>query len=366
MKKEQIKKLYNRVKAWSEKYERVLLPGTMAFGVAVDFLTFKSIQISTAFLILGAHIIFAGIVIAYWNAYDAGLLNKEHRLWGFLRLAAPYAIQFSFGALASASFIFYFFSGSIYVSWPFILIIVILMVGNEVFRKYYLRAGVQVAVYYFLLFSISAIVIPYILQKISPGIFLLSGTLSLLFIFGYIALLSFFIKKISFSFRRFWKQIAAIFLLMNLFYFMNFIPPIPLSLREAVVGQGLERRSGEYHIWAEEESLWEKILPGRTVHRKAGSPVVVYTAIFAPGKMETKIIHNWQHKENGKWVSKSKLSFTAIGGREDGFRGYSLKTSVPAGEWRVDVETTRGQVLGRVRFNVVEVSEMPELVEIIK
>jgi hypothetical protein len=338
----------------------------LLFGVATDLFTFRSIQISYTFLILSFHVIFSGAMIAFLNLYDAGAIRKGNRVLDFARLAAPLAIQFSFGGLASASFIFYFFSGSFFVSWPFILLIAILMVANEVFREYYLRASVQIAVYYFLLFSIFAVVLPYLLQELAPWVFIASGIASLIFIFGYIALLSRVIKKTGFGIRHFVKQIAGIFVVINIFYFLNIIPPIPLSLRDSVVGHGIERTGGNYTILIEGESFWEKILSKWTVRKMPGGEVVVYVAIFAPGKLETDIVHDWQHKENGKWVSKDRFSYNIIGGRLDGYRGYSKKTSVPAGEWRVDVETARGQVLGRVRVDVVDVPEPPPLLEIIK
>lgn len=366
MKKEQVKKIYNRIKTWYEKYERVLLPGTLVFGVIVDFFTFKSIQISTAFLILSLHIIFSGTAIVFLNFYDAGAIKKGNRVLDFVRLAMPLIIQFFFGALASASFIFYFFSGSIFVSWPFILLIAVLMVANEVFRKYYLRAGVQMAVYYFLVFSIFAVVLPYLLQELAAWVFIISGIASLFFIFCYITLISYSVKKAGFGIRRFLKPIATIFILINIFYFLNIIPPIPLSLRDVAVGHGVERSGGEYRILMEEESFWDKVLPGRTIYKASGGAISVYTAIFAPGKLQTDIVHHWQHKENRKWVSMGKFSFNIIGGRQDGFRGYSVKTAVPAGDWRVDVETSRGQVLGRVYFTVLAVPASPPLLEVIK
>ena len=39
------------------------------------------------------------------------------------------------------------------------------------------------------------------------------------------------------------------------------------------------------------------------------------------------------------------------GGRDGGYRGYSL-TTVNSGNWRVNIETERGQLIGRVKFKV--------------
>lgn len=361
-----IKQLYTKIKRFYEKYERILIPGTLVFGVIVDTVTFANIEITTAFMVLGLHVLFAGAIIAFLNAYDADALGKGSRALRYVRLASPLAIQFSFGALLSACFIFYFFSGSLYVSWPFILLIVILMISNDVFREYYLRARVQISVYFFLLFSVSAIVLPYMLQKLGAWVFLLSGALSLLLIFGYIALLSRYVGKIKFSIKRFAKPITAIFVIINALYFLNIIPPIPLSLKDAAVGHSVSASNGAYTILMEEESFLQRIMPGQTIHKKSGGAVAVYTAIFAPGDLKTDIYHHWQRKENGKWVSKDKLSYGISGGRKEGFRGYSIKSDAPEGKWRVDVETGRGQVLGRVRFKVINMNETPQLIRVDK
>ena len=52
------------------------------------------------------------------------------------------------------------------------------------------------------------------------------------------------------------------------------------------------------------------------------------------------------------------ISFAAVsGGRREGYRTWSRKTAFPAnplGRWTVDVMTASGQLIGRLRFRVVE------------
>jgi hypothetical protein len=45
-----------------------------------------------------------------------------------------------------------------------------------------------------------------------------------------------------------------------------------------------------------------------------------------------------------------------LGGRREGYRTYSRKTSFPddaEGRWSVDVVTASGQLIGRLRFRIV-------------
>ena len=80
--------------------------------------------------------------------------------------------------------------------------------------------------------------------------------------------------------------------------------------------------------------------------------LVAYTAIYAPAGLSQPITHVW--RRNGQVVNVVSLS-PVKGGRQEGFRTYSHKTSFPAdptGRWTVDVETSSGQLIGRLRFRV--------------
>lgn len=356
---------YKELKALYLKYERVLIPGTLVFGVIVDSITFRTINIRTAFLLLLIYLVVAGAVIAYMNIYDARDVERGQAA-RYLRLASPLLIQFTFGALLSASLIFYWFSGAFSVSWPVILLIALLMVGNDVFRHYYLKPVVQIGVYYFILFSLATVMLPFVFNSVSAWVFVLSGVLSLLLIYGYLRLLAKPLPWVREE-ARLLIPILSIFVLMNVLYFFNFIPPIPLSLREAGVYHEVVRVDGDYALLAEEESWLARVTPGTTIHVDPGEPVYIFSAVFAPAELNTRIVHHWQRydEEQKRWESVAEPSFSVTGGREDGYRGFSRSANVTPGRWRVDVETERGQVLGRVPFRVARPDGEPPKREVI-
>jgi hypothetical protein len=43
-----------------------------------------------------------------------------------------------------------------------------------------------------------------------------------------------------------------------------------------------------------------------------------------------------------------------------------VKTGIKLGAWRVNVETPGGAILGRLRFNVVQQEDEPELKDVLK
>jgi len=80
--------------------------------------------------------------------------------------------------------------------------------------------------------------------------------------------------------------------------------------------------------------------------------LVAYTAIYAPAGLRQSVSHVWRHR--GQVIEVVALA-PVLGGRREGYRTYSRKTSFPAepeGRWSVDVVTASGQLIGRLRFRV--------------
>lgn len=353
---------YKKIKELYLRYERVLMPVTMVIGFLVDYITFTNIQIRTTFTVLFAYWVLAGLVLLFVHAFDAEKLSARFK---YGRLFAPLAIQFLFGAMLGGSFIFYWFSGSLSASWPIIIIFTVLMFSNDALRHYYEKPIVQIAVYYFITLSLCSVWLPFGFNSLSPWLFVLAGATSLLLIILFVVLIA-RVRKFGHKqkFQLFVPPIV-ILLCMNVLYFANIIPPIPLAIREAGVYHNVKRTDGKYVLTGEPESRWQQYLPGQTIHIVEGERVYVYSAIFAPTDLHATIIHDWQwyNVATKKWEHKGNLPFEIIGARKEGFRGYSWKSALALGKWRVDVKTERGQVLGRVRFTIERTSEPVPLVE---
>lgn len=94
--KEAVKRIirYREIKQIYEKYERWLVPGMLLVGVATDFLTFRTIQINTAFTLLGIYFIITCCIIAFLHIYNEHWSDKKSYFIRYLRLASPLIIQF--------------------------------------------------------------------------------------------------------------------------------------------------------------------------------------------------------------------------------------------------------------------------------
>lgn len=344
---------FRAAKQFFARYERLLVPLMLLIGVVIDVVTFRSIDLTTAFALLGIYTLLAGVMILFMHHHDArqGILERPSSI-NYVRIVAPLIVQLTFGALLSATLIFYWFSGSFVASWPLFVLLIALMAGNDVFRERYLRPTVQIAVFYFVLFSTLATALPSLVGSISPTVFVVAGVISLVLMTTYLLLLFRIRPDLRLMRPSPWISMVGIFLVMNAAYFLNVIPPIPLSITDSGVYTSVERRGLEYVLEAPEQSWLERFLPGQTIKLGSGQRVYAFASIFAPVDLNTTVIHDWQYLTDDGWVSVSKLSYSIVGGRQDGYRGYSYITNHSKGKWRVDVETLRGQVIGRISFTI--------------
>ncbi|MBI4132692.1 MAG: DUF2914 domain-containing protein, partial [Candidatus Sungbacteria bacterium] len=313
---------YQKTKAWYRAYERVLIPATLFLGFVADYVTFKHIQVSTSLTVLLVYFVLAGVAIAFTHYYDAARVSVRLRV---VRLFAPLAIQYTFGALLGASFVFYWYSASFSASWPFIAIIALLMVGNEALRRHAERGAVQLCLYYFITFSFFSVAIPYLANGLESRLFLLAGLASLAFMYAYTGFVSVARDELRKQRTLILHVAFGIFVVMNALYFSNIIPPIPLSLREAGAYHEVRRSNGGYLLRGEHETIRDRLVPGQAMHLGPRERLYVYTAIFAPTDLRTSIYHQWYYYDETRstWEKRDRLSFSITGGRREGYRGYS-------------------------------------------
>ncbi len=343
------------IKDFYNKYERYLIPGALVFGFVTDILTFRFLNFPLAMSLLAFHLIFIGSNITVINLYESKKIAGK--FFSYWRVGAPLFLQYSFGNMFSAFLIFYSHSGSFFASWPFIITIIFLMIGNEIFRKYNIRPSIQISIYFFALFSYLNILLPNLLKDITPTIFIASGVVS----FIYILLFTILLVKKTFTVKEKKKVIviavSTIYILMNVFYFFNLIPPIPLSIKDIGVYHKIERYNDNYRVVTEDCG---SILSCAIYHETRSIPatrqkIFFYSAVYAPDTMNLDIVHEWQKYsyKNKRWETSATIPFTVQGGRDIGYRWYTFYTVTP-GYWRVNVKTKRGQTVGRKNFYIIE------------
>lgn len=338
-----------------KKYEQILIPGFLVVGFLGDIFTFQTLQIRTTLWLLFGYLLLAAGSMIYLYWFDAHLKSPHTSIWSYLRFIAPFAIQYSFGALLSASLLFYWFSGAFAVSWPLFGVIVAVMISSEVFRHIFVRPTVQLTVYSFVLFSYLSVLLPYALSSLAGWLFAVAGVMSTIITLGFAALLSRFVPRIRQAPGQIYIGVVGVFLAMSTFYLLDLIPPLPLAIRDIGVYHNVERVGSNYILTSEPETLLDQLIPGKQLTLEEGGSIYVFNAIFAPANITTLITHRWEYKNTeGEWIESDRLRFVIRGGRQDGYRSYTMKSGLTPGLWRVTVENNRGQTLGRIRFTLVE------------
>lgn len=283
-----------------------------------------------------------------------------------LRFWAVNALQFLFGGLLSTFLVFYFRSGSLRVSWPFFLLLAAAFIANEKLKHRLAQLEFQLGFFFLSLFSFLIFIVPVLVHAVGPVAFLLSGGASLIVMWLFMELLRLVGgDRIAGSKTSVTPLIGTLFLAINVLYFLNLIPPIPLSLQDASVGHMIAKTpEGNYLVESEDQGRLRYFRSALKLHFNPGTPVYVYSAVFSPTALNTNIVHEWQRYDKARgWHTVDRIPLPVRGGRGGGYRTYSAKSGVSPGAWRVNVETPSGAVLGRIRFDILASSGSPPAVK---
>lgn len=265
-----------------------------------------------------------------------------------------WAVQFFFGGLFSALVVCYFKSSGSLASFLLVILLAILLVGNEFLQKKYESFGVSLAFFCLLGTMFMNFAIPHLVHRIGFIWFLISTVLS----FG----LCLFIWKISHRKKSILVAPALISIFLIVAYIMNWVPPVPLVLKQKIACQNFDKAS--YSCDVDDPSLLQMIgLKIPSVHRVDSSEVYFLTSVYAPAKLKAELEYLWYYQDpkTGKYMLTDRISSGRMminGGRESGFRTFTRKKNTPPGKYRVEIAYKNGAVIGSGTFEVF--GEPPE------
>lgn len=350
------------------RFERPISSLSLVLGFVFDIVTLKRVDTLWENIWILGHLVIIGffiILIHLQKNEVGGEKNPKKAHFWYVNI-----LQFFFGGIFSTYLVFYFRSADIFVTWPFILLLVVAFIANESLKRHYIRLSFQISLFFLSIYSFAIFLVPVVIHKIGAWVFIFSGLISLVFIILFLKILFYFIKdKFSESKKLIISLILGIFILFNFLYFTNLIPPMPLSLKDAGVYHSIEKNSsGNYEV-TYEDSIWRnyfKLYPD--FRAKRNTSIYAYSAIFSPKNLNITILHEWQYYNilQDKWITESTISLPVVGGRDGGFRTYSMRFNLTAGKWRVNIKTEDGQNIGHLRFNILAVDVEPILTSIIK
>jgi hypothetical protein len=255
------------------------------------------------------------------------------------------ALQFLFGGIFSALFIFYFLSSSGLAGFLFVLGLAALLIGNEFLESAYSELTLSWA-----FFTVSATMffnfaLAHLFRSISTFWFYVGTLVAVLLLLG--------VRRLSrHESASVWPSmgVAALMLVLHLF---NVIPPVPLVKKDMLIAHDLRRTSKGYvaHVESPGFRFWRR--SSAIFHRAGAERIYCFTSVFVPRGITTTIRHRWEVLQNDEWTTTSVVPIRISGGRDTGYRGYTYKQNVVPGEWRVTAESESGAAIGIISFEVV-------------
>jgi hypothetical protein len=352
-KKQSAKGLYQRY----EKYVPIV---AFVAGFAYDSLTLTRIDLLLDNLILLGYTIAAGVFIAVLGMVERGRIRRawiiNHR-----DLIAG-VTHFFLGGLLSSYVVFYFKSAAVAKSFIFIGLLLALMLANEFFAHRLRNLKLLCAIYFFCCYAFLTFFLPVMTRVMSAAMFLSSGFLS--FIITSIIVAVIYHGGIRRARRELvdmaWPPVV-IFVILAILYFENWMPPVPLALKQGGIYRSVKRVGENYELRYRRPRWWQFWKDDeRDFAYSPGDTVYCFAAVFAPTALKERIVHHWQrYEEKGKWVTTDKSGYPIVGGRDGGYRGYTFKKNIVAGKWRVEVKTVKGRLLGRIPLEVIAAEERP-------
>ena len=338
-------------------------------GVTYDTLTLTRIDRLQDNLLLMIYLLLLGVLIVLTGRLgiepppDREQLASLSPFGRWVLRARPYypmAVQFLLGGLFSAYTIFYSRSATLTSSAIFFALLILLLVGNEFLRDRLSSLRLLISLYALVCFAFFTFFLPVMTGLMNAVVFLVGAGLTAVVTFRVVHLI--YRNNPDRSKREAVGVTAPAFGLIALlvgFYFMNWIPPVPLSMKFGGIYREVQRQGDQFLLTYDRK--WYEVWKRSENPFPADEPIYCFTAVFAPVTLNTTVYHHWYFRSNSSkpFTHADKIPIKISGGRDGGYRAYTFKQRLDPGDWRVDVETEDGRVVGRVSVRVEQQNDHP-------
>jgi hypothetical protein len=349
--------LKNKMLQYYQLHERRVDLSFFLGGFVFDIFTLSEVNDPISIIQQILYLIIMGTILyfEYSRTDDFEPNNKLFKtLWNYKRLI----FHFCLGSLISIYSIYFLISSSFFTSLVFVLLLLALLVANEIKFIQESKVNIKLCLYVIALFCFYSMMWPILLGFVGLTPFFLSIITTLATI---IASYKLIIKKIiqpQELKKKFLIPSFGVIILFILFYFLGWIPPVPLSVQDMGIYHLIEKQNNQYILHHQNPwwRFWQK--GDQNFIAEANDKIYFFAKISSPTGFNDKIILHWYnyHPKLG-WQSTDKIPMNVRGGRSEGYRGFSVKQNYTEGEWRISVETTDNREIGRIYFNVKKVIE---------
>jgi hypothetical protein len=340
-----------------QKHETRFEIGFFVAGFIFDILFIA--EVDDPFAIF-QQIVYLGLIggrIHYEILFSAKVWNPPARLekiWNYRNLI----LHFSLGSLLNLYSLFYIKSASLLNSLLFLILMLSVILANELPAIKKSTVGLKAALFAICLFSFFSILFPLALGYVGwlPVGLAVAATLAV-FYFQFRALSQKLSNRNAAS-KLTLAPSGSVLALFGLFYFMGWIPPVPLSVVEQGIYHEVKKSDGVY-LLSTENPWWKFWNSGdQNFQARPGDLIYFYAQIYSPARFSDEVYVHWsQLSPNGDWLGSDRIPLKIAGGRKEGYRGYAVKANYQPGSWRVQVKTGHGQEISRISFEVTPSDE---------
>jgi hypothetical protein len=353
-----------QLKLYYSRNEGRVAAAFFAAGFVFDMFTVGRID---SWLTIGQQLVYLLVIMAVLlhMFYEQGSAPADLSGRGiFVRKYYEYrsaVVHFLLGALLNLYAIFYFKSSSLLVSFGFLGVLVAVLLANELKRIKSFGLPIKFVLLSLCFLSFSAGVVPVLVGYIGLWVFLLSillGCVPLLAAVAWVRRKT--PEKSLLARRQILVPLGGVVIGFLVFYLFRLIPPVPLSIPFMGVYHNVEKTEAGYRL-SHERPRWRFWHNGdQDFVAQPGDKVYVFFRIFSPARFSDEVRMRWYWKDPARgWTQHDEIPIRIVGGREQGFRGYGVKSKYQPGEWKVQVETTDGREIGRMYFDLTLVPEGP-------
>lgn len=331
-------------------------------GVTYDTLTLTRIDRLLDNLILLFYLVLLGALIVLTGRLGIEPPPDHERLASlspftrWMLVSRPYypmVSQFLLGGLFSAYTIFYSKSATFTGTAVFFALLIMLLVANEFMRDRLSNLRLLISLYAVVCFAFFTFFLPVITGYMNAAIFVIGAIMSIAVTLR-VAQLIYRDNPNRSQGEAIGVTVPAAALIGMLvgFYFLNWIPPVPLSLKFGGMYHEINRTGDQFALSFERQ--WYQVWKRSDTIYPSNKPIYCFTAVFAPVDLNTTIYHHWYFRPNSDrpFTHADKIPIKISGGREGGYRAYSFKQGLDPGDWRVDIEASDGRIVGRVSVTV--------------
>lgn len=347
------------------RYEKYYNAWFFVGGFVFDVVTLD--RVDNIYLIIqqAIYILFIGILLHFQTLQKTGHWKPEEMTSWFGRQFQKIwhyeneALHFILGSLLSSYSLFFFVSSSLSTSFIFLAIMFGLLVANELPHIQRQGPWMKYILYSLCIFSFFSLIVPLVLGFVGLTTLIIALALGLMvgtfIVRQYIksGIIEFDVRKnVMYPFGG----VASLLLVL---YVLKLLPPLPISIQYIGVYHNIEKREGQYVL--QYDRPWYKFWQygDQSFEAMPGDKPYVFVRIFSPSNFDDTVYFHWMKKGAAGWESRDRIPIKIVGGRDQGFRGYSVKNNFDDGTWRVQVETDDGREIGRINFGIESVPEGP-------